>query len=80
MPKFLKNLPADFLVDKLMENYAIMPSLRGIGFKARNFGGFSRTKSCQKTFWDGGGQRCRIISDKNQPSKRRSPLLDNLWL
>jgi len=25
-----------FLGDKLMENFAIMPSLRGIGFKAKN--------------------------------------------
>jgi len=32
-------LLSDFWSDKLMENFAIMPSLRGIGFKARNLGG-----------------------------------------
>jgi len=29
-------LLSDFLGDKLMENYTILPSLRGIGFKAKN--------------------------------------------
>jgi len=29
-------LLSDFLGDKLMENYAIMPSLKEIGFKAKN--------------------------------------------
>jgi hypothetical protein len=37
MPKFFEDiLLSDFLGDKLMENFAIMPSLRVIGFKAKN--------------------------------------------
>jgi len=35
-------------VDKLKENYAIMPSLKGIGCKNRNFGGFSPCQQVQK--------------------------------
>lgn len=30
---FAKITISDFLVDKFMENYAIMPSLKGIGFR-----------------------------------------------
>jgi hypothetical protein len=38
--------------DKFREIYAIMPSLRGIGFKDRNFGGFLMGKGVPKTiFW-----------------------------
>jgi len=36
-------------VDKFMENYATMTSLKGIGFKNRNLGGFSPGQEVRKT-------------------------------
>jgi hypothetical protein len=38
-------------VDKLMENYAIIASLTGIGFKNRNFGGGPGPRGPKKIFW-----------------------------
>jgi hypothetical protein len=38
-----------WLVVKFIEIYAIMPSLRGIGFKDRNFGGIFLGKEVPKT-------------------------------
>jgi hypothetical protein len=38
------------------EIFAIMPFLKGIGFKKRNFGDFSRAKRSPKPFLDCGGQ------------------------
>jgi len=53
---------SDLLVNKFMENYAIVPSLKEIGFKNRNFRGLSPSKEAPKPFFDGGSQGCRIIS------------------
>jgi len=39
---------SDFLVDKFMEFYATMPSLRGSGFKDRNVGGFFPSEKVPK--------------------------------
>jgi hypothetical protein len=46
-----KNLLSDFLVDEFMENHAISPSLRGIGFKDRNFRGIFLGKEVPKTIF-----------------------------
>jgi hypothetical protein len=46
-----------------MENYAIIPSLRGIGFKDRNFGGIFLGKMVPSPFFDCGGPDCHIISE-----------------
>jgi len=46
-----------------MEFYAIMPSLRGIGFKDRNFEGIFLGNEVPKTIFYKNGQGCRIISD-----------------
>jgi hypothetical protein len=51
-----------WLVVKFIKNYAIMPSLKGIGFENRNLGGFSWAKKSPKPFLDKSGQDCRIIS------------------
>jgi hypothetical protein len=45
-----------------MENYAVLPSLKGIGFKDRNLGEFPRAKRSPKPFLDKSGQDFRIIS------------------
>jgi hypothetical protein len=44
------------------EIFAIMTSLRVFGFKNRNFAGFSSGIEILKSFFDCGGQGCRIIS------------------
>ena len=51
-------------IDKFMENYAIMPSLKGIGVKKRNFLKFSLGKDFSESVYDCDGQGCRIISIK----------------
>jgi hypothetical protein len=42
------------LLDKRIENYGIMPLLEVMGFKGRNFGGFSQDKEVKKPFLDRG--------------------------
>ena len=55
-----------------METYAIIPSLKGIGFKNRNFGGFFPGERPQKAFLGCGGQGCCIISvDKIMEKNRK---------
>jgi hypothetical protein len=49
-------------VYKFMENYAIMPSLKGIGFKNKNSGRFFSSQEVAKTVFDCAGQGCCIIS------------------
>ena len=47
-------LLSDFLGDKLMEDYAIMPSMKEIGFKAKNLklkGNFFWAKRSLKPFF-----------------------------
>jgi hypothetical protein len=46
---FRKNPLSGFLVDNFMEFYAIMLSLRGIGFKDRNFRGIFLGNEVPKT-------------------------------
>jgi hypothetical protein len=47
-----------------MENYAIIPSLRGIGFKNRNLREFSTGREVVKIIFALGCQGCRISTDK----------------
>ena len=54
-----------------MGNYAIMPSLRGIGFKGRKCRRFFPGKEVSKTISDPVGQVCRIISDKQTKVKSK---------
>jgi hypothetical protein len=42
------------LLDKCIENDDIMPSLEVMGFKNRNFGGFSQDKEVPKTIFGQG--------------------------
>jgi len=46
-----KSLLSGFLVEKFMENYAIMPPLRRIGFKDRSFVGIFLGKEVVKTIF-----------------------------
>jgi hypothetical protein len=46
----------DFLVDELMENYSIMPSLKESVLNNRNFRGIFHSEEYQNQFWECGGQ------------------------
>ena len=49
---FAKITISDLLIEIFMEIYAIMPSLKGIGVKNRNSGGFSLGNEVPKNhFW-----------------------------
>jgi hypothetical protein len=47
-----------FLVDKFREIYGSIPSLKGIGFKNRNFGGFFPGNVVPKPFFYYGEPGC----------------------
>jgi hypothetical protein len=49
------------MLDKYIENYAIMPSMEVMGFKDRNFGGVSQHKGVPKTIFKQ-GEVYRMIS------------------
>jgi hypothetical protein len=50
----IKTIFFDYLLDKCIENYAIMPSIEVMGFKERNFGGVSQHKGVPKTIFGRG--------------------------
>jgi len=52
----------DWMIDKFMEDSAIMPSLIGIGLKRSTYGEFSSAQEVLESFLDGSGQGFRTIS------------------
>ena len=59
---FEKNPLSGWWVDKFMEIYAIIAGDRQFGYKRGKLSGLTSVREIPKTFFNCGGQGCRIIS------------------
>jgi hypothetical protein len=50
----MKHFPFNYLLDECIKDYAIMPIIEEMGFKDRNFGGFSQDREVPKTVFGPG--------------------------
>jgi hypothetical protein len=50
----MKHFPFNYVLDKCIKDYAIMPIIEEMGFKDRNFGGFFQNQGVPKTIFGRG--------------------------